>query len=493
MMIRTMFGKILILVIAVLIISFTLTGIIMNAGLNKMATEQKVQQLQVVSDKVINALETLLKSEFNRDPYLFISFIQTLANNADSLIWIVGDDGTIIFYSEIPSYLEDKLELSQEGWPKLPDRRQYQKQPTEYEVGNFFGLFKDTGVDWVTINQQFNIRNIPPYNMEASGVILIHSKVPSIYQLKTSIIIIFIVSGLVGCIIALLFVTLLTKRITKPINQMKLAARRVASGEFSERISTKGKDEIAELSESFNNMIAALENLEKMRRDFIGNVSHELRTPLTTIKGFIEGILDGVIPTEKQGSYLAIVLDETRRMQDLVNDLLSLAKMQAGEVSLNITDFDINELTRRCVISLQQMFIEKNLEFQADFETERMFVSADIDAIQRVIINLLHNAVKFTPQDGKIRVKTYTDRDKVFVAVEDNGKGIPKEDLPNIFERFYKTDKSRSADRSGVGLGLAIARNIIVSHNETIKVESEEGSGSVFTFSLRRTSVSEPY
>jgi signal transduction histidine kinase len=492
-MIRTMFGKILILVIAVLIISFTLTGIIMNAGLNKMATEQKVQQLQVVSDKVINALETLLKSEFNRDPYLFISFIQTLANNADSLIWIVGDDGTIIFYSEIPSYLEDKLELSQEGWPKLPDRRQYQKQPTEYEVGNFFGLFKDTGVDWVTINQQFNIRNIPPYNMEASGVILIHSKVPSIYQLKTSIIIIFIVSGLVGCIIALLFVTLLTKRITKPINQMKLAARRVASGEFSERISTKGKDEIAELSESFNNMIAALENLEKMRRDFIGNVSHELRTPLTTIKGFIEGILDGVIPTEKQGSYLAIVLDETRRMQDLVNDLLSLAKMQAGEVSLNITDFDINELTRRCVISLQQMFIEKNLEFQADFETERMFVSADIDAIQRVIINLLHNAVKFTPQDGKIRVKTYTDRDKVFVAVEDNGKGIPKEDLPNIFERFYKTDKSRSADRSGVGLGLAIARNIIVSHNETIKVESEEGSGSVFTFSLRRTSVSEPY
>lgn len=477
-MIRTMFGKILILVIAVLIISFTLTGIIMNAGLNKMATEQKVQQLQVVSDKVINALETLLKSEFNRDPYLFISFIQTLANNADSLIWIVGDDGTIIFYSEIPSYLEDKLELSQEGWPKLPDRRQYQKQPTEYEVGNFFGLFKDTGVDWVTINQQFNIRNIPPYNMEASGVILIHSKVPSIYQLKTSIIIIFIVSGLVGCIIALLFVTLLTKRITKPINQMKLAARRVASGEFSERISTKGKDEIAELSESFNNMIAALENLEKMRRDFIGNVSHELRTPLTTIKGFIEGILDGVIPTEKQGSYLAIVLDETRRMQDLVNDLLSLAKMQAGEVSLNITDFDINELTRRCVISLQQMFIEKNLEFQADFETERMFVSADIDAIQRVIINLLHNAVKFTPQDGKIRVKTYTDRDKVFVAVEDNGKGIPKEDLPNIFERFYKTDKSRSADRSGVGLGLAIARNIIVSHNETIKVESEEGSGS---------------
>ncbi|NLB79315.1 MAG: HAMP domain-containing histidine kinase, partial [Clostridiaceae bacterium] len=333
----------------------------------------------------------------------------------------------------------------------------------------------------------------PPYNMEAGGVILIHSKVPNIYQLKTSIIIIFIISGFVGCIIALLFVAILTKRITKPINQMKRAARRVASGEFTERVSVNGKDEIAELSESFNNMIVALESLESMRRDFIGNVSHELRTPITTIKGFVEGVLDGVIPVEKQENYLTIVLDETRRMQKLVNDLLDLAKMHAGEVSLNITDFDVNELIRRCVISLQQMFIEKNLEFQADFETERTFVNADSDAIQRVIINLLQNAVKFTPQDGEIRVKTYSDRDKVFISVEDNGKGIPKEELSNIFERFYKTDKSRSTDRSGLGLGLAIVRNIIVSHNEIIKVESEEGHGTVFTFSLRSASSSESY
>ena len=490
-MIRTIFGKVLVLVIAVLIISFTITGIILNAGLNNMVTSQKVEQLQLVSEKVIDALDTLLRSETNRDPFLFISFIQTLANNADSLIWISRDDGAIIFYSEIPSYLAGKLEISEEGWPKLPVSRQYEKQPGEYEIGDYFGLFEDTGVDWITTTQRFEIKNIPPYNMEAGGVILIHSKVPNIYQLKTSIIIIFIISGFVGCIIALLVVALLTKRITRPINQMKRAARRVASGEFTERVSVNGKDEIAELSESFNNMIVALESLESMRREFIGNVSHELRTPITTIKGFVEGVLDGVIPVEKQENYLTIVLDETRRMQKLVNDLLDLAKMHAGEVSLNITDFDVNELIRRCVISLQQMFIEKNLEFQADFETERTFVNADSDAIQRVIINLLQNAVKFTPQDGEIRVKTYNDRDKVFISVEDNGKGIPEEELSNIFERFYKTDKSRSTDRSGLGLGLAIVRNIIVSHNEIIKVESEEGHGSVFTFSLRSASGSE--
>jgi signal transduction histidine kinase len=291
---------------------------------------------------------------------------------------------------------------------------------------------------------------------------------------------------MIGGIIALIFVALLTKHITKPMNQMKAVAKKVASGEFTGRINVKGKDELSELSKSFNEMITELENLEKMRRDFIGNVSHELRTPLTSIKGFVDGIIDGVIPPEKHEYYLRIVRDETSRMQDLVNDLLSLAKLQGGEVALEYSIFDINELIRRSVISLQQMFLEKNLEFNALFETERMFVRADLDSIQRVIINLLHNAIKFTPENGVIAAKTYYEKNKVVISIEDSGRGIPKEDLPGIFERFYKTDKSRSEDRTGVGLGLAIVRNIINKHDETIKVESQEGHGTRFIFTLSK-------
>lgn len=485
-MVRTMFGKILILVIALLIISFTLTGIIMNAVLNKMVTDQLANQLETVSEKVITALDTVIKNEAIKDPYLFINYIQTLAVNADSLIWIVSEDGTIIYYSEIPENIQYNLTESQEGLFKLPDERQYIKQPSEYEVGDYFGLFKGTGIDWVTYNKPFVIRNIPPYSLEARGMILIHSRIPSIYQLKHSIFLVFVAAGMIGGIIALIFVALLTKHITKPMNQMKAVAKKVASGEFTGRINVKGKDELSELSKSFNEMITELENLEKMRRDFIGNVSHELRTPLTSIKGFVDGIIDGVIPPEKHEYYLRIVRDETSRMQDLVNDLLSLAKLQGGEVALEYSIFDINELIRRSVISLQQMFLEKNLEFNALFETERMFVRADLDSIQRVIINLLHNAIKFTPENGVIAAKTYYEKNKVVISIEDSGRGIPKEDLPGIFERFYKTDKSRSEDRTGVGLGLAIVRNIINKHDETIKVESQEGHGTRFIFTLSK-------
>jgi len=269
----------------------------------------------------------------------------------------------------------------------------------------------------------------------------------------------------------------------RPLAEMRQAAARIASGDFSKRITIHGEDEISELSRSFNSMVDALENLENTRRDFLSNISHELRTPLTTIKGFIDGILDGVIPAEKQNAYLSIVRDEVRRMEKLVNDIMDLARFQTGETKLNITVFDINEKIRRCVVSLQQLIVGKNLNVMADFETEKLYVRADPDAIQRVILNLLHNAVKFTPEGGRITVRTYV-KNKVYVEVEDNGPGIPREELPHIFDRFYKTDKSRGLDKTGVGLGLAIVKNIMLSHNEDVRVESEEGKGSKFTFTL---------
>ena len=223
-----------------------------------------------------------------------------------------------------------------------------------------------------------------------------------------------------------------------------------------------------------------------MRRDFVANVSHELKTPMTNISGYIAGILDETIPPEKHKHYLSIVMEETYRLNRLVNDLLDLAKMESGEMRLNYQVFDINELIRRCVIKLENMLVKKDLEVEADFAQEETPVNADKDAIERVFINLLHNAVKFTPEGGKITIRTVLKKDRVIVSITDTGVGIEKEELSVIWDRFHKADKSRGKDKTGTGLGLAIVKNIINEHNQEVHVESELGKGSTFSFTLSR-------
>lgn len=483
---KSLFGKILAILVAVLIVCFSVTGVLLGIGLNRLSADQKAEQLQMVGDKTEQALEYFLKEQsVFIDSRLFTNYLESIAENSGSVIWVARTDGCIIFSSSTPSSVVNNLERNDEGWYCLPDEWEYQplRPGSSYESGDFYGLFRDMGEEWVTVSRNFSISGIPPHGITAEGVILVHSKLPTMKNTKYAIPRIFLISGGIGSLVAFLLVFILTRRMVKPLTEMRQAARKIASGDFSRRIAIRGDDEIAELSRSFNYMVDALENLENMRRDFLSNISHELRTPMTTIKGFVDGILDGVIPPENQSTYLSIVRDEVRRMEKLVNDILDLARLQAGDNKLNITSFDINESVRRCVISLQQTFISKNLEFTADFETERLYVKADADAIQRVLLNLIHNAVKFTPEGGKIIVRTYV-KNEVYVEVEDNGPGIPKEELPHVFERFYKADKSRSLDKTGVGLGLAIAKNIILSHHGTIHVESGEGRGAKFIFTL---------
>lgn len=207
---------------------------------------------------------------------------------------------------------------------------------------------------------------------------------------------------------------------------------------------------------------------------------------MTSISGFIEGILDGTIPPEKQKYYLEVVKDEVMRLNRLVNELLDLARMEAGEIHIVTSDFNINELIRRSIIKLENLIVEKNLEIVANFEEEDVFVNADIDAIERVVLNLIHNAVKFTPEAGIICLSTLVQKDRILITVADNGVGMEKEELDIIWDRFYKSDKSRGKDKLGTGLGLAIVKNLVNEHGQDIWVESEVGKGTTFYFTLKR-------
>lgn len=295
---------------------------------------------------------------------------------------------------------------------------------------------------------------------------------------------VFLVSSAFSILVAFIMVYMQSKRISKPIGAINRAARNIASGKFDQRVAVTSNDEIGQLASSFNFMADSIEALEDTRSEFISDVSHELRTPMTSISGFVEGIMDGTIPPEKHQEYLKIVHDEAKRLTKMVNDMLEMSKMSSSEYKLDITEFDLNELTRICIIGLGSRIDEKNLDINVDFEKDSMKVLADKDAINRVIINLLDNAIKFSYPNTTIGIKTWIEGGRARFCVGNFGDGISGADFSNIFNRFYKTDKSRVNEKSGAGLGLSFVKNIITLHKQNVWVESvdtKEGSSAKYT------------
>ena len=289
--------------------------------------------------------------------------------------------------------------------------------------------------------------------------------------------------ALIATAVSSIAIYFVTNSMTRPLREMAAAARSFSTGDFTVRVPAEGEDEIAQLARSFNHMADSMADLESVRRSFIANVSHELKTPMMTIGGFIDGILDGTVPEEKRKQYLLIVSEEVKRLSRLVKSMLSIARIEAGDMKLNPSDFDINELVCRTVFSFEQKIEEKQLEIMG-LESDEVFVNADNDLIHQVVYNLIDNAVKFVNKGGCISF-SYAQKDgKVFVSVKNTGVGIAQQELPRLFDRFYKTDKSRSLDKSGVGLGLYIVQTIVNQHKGDLLVKSVEGEYTEFTFSI---------
>ena len=264
------------------------------------------------------------------------------------------------------------------------------------------------------------------------------------------------------------------------------AVKKFAKGDFSTRVQTHGKDEVAELATAFNNMAESLDSLEKMRNSFLANISHDLRTPMTTIAGFIDGINSGAIPPEKHEHYLGVISAEVHRLSRLVSQLLDVSRLESGERKFNYVDFDVVEVSRLILISFEQKIDDKHLDVCFESEEDELIVNADKDAIYQVIYNLCHNAIKFSNDGARFAIKIIRGANKkIHVSVFNEGHGIPAEDSKLIFDRFYKTDKSRSLDKSGVGLGLYICKTIIDAHGESIWVESVNDISTEFTFTLK--------
>ena len=294
----------------------------------------------------------------------------------------------------------------------------------------------------------------------------------------------FFMTAFVVLMIAFMASSITAMRQVQPIREMVQATRQYAEGDFDVRMKDYGRnDEMGELAASFNNMAETLQRTERQRREFIANISHELKTPMTTIAGYTDGILDGTIPPENERQYLQIISDESRRLSRLVRRMLDVSQLQVMDPLKNGSHFDICESMRRVLISMEKKITDRHLDVDADIPEEPILVRGDNDMITQVIYNLLENATKFAREGTTLYLGVTTIDGKARVTVRNLGDTIPAEELPLLFERFHKSDKSRSEDKDGVGLGLYIVKTILEQHKEKISVTSENGV-TTFAFSL---------
>ncbi|MBQ7088327.1 MAG: HAMP domain-containing histidine kinase [Clostridia bacterium] len=360
----------------------------------------------------------------------------------------------------------------------------------EVVLRDFVSQVEDEYYTIGTLDNLFDLRHYiaaVPVELEGGavvGYVVACTPANALTQIVRSNLSIYLYSVLGALVLSLAVVWFISDRFVRPLREMASAARSFAEGDFSPRVKVKGKDEVAQLGEALNGMATSLSSVEMMRRSFIANVSHELKTPMTTIAGFIDGMLDGTIPQEKQPQYMKIVSDEVKRLSRLVRSMLDLSRIDSGEIKMNTVKMDLTEVMCNVLVASEQRIEKKQLSVTGMEECESVEVHGDYDLLNQVLYNLVDNAIKFTDEGGNIHVRLYREDERVYVSIRNTGEGIPSDEMPQIFERFYKSDRSRSMDKNGVGLGLYIVHTVIRLHGGEIAVRSVQGEYTEFCFWL---------
>ncbi len=409
-------------------------------------------------------------------PELLESFIYGFSHSTGNDIIIIDNKGKVLMVSNVGDfYTPNTHSIDMEFCKEVLKGRD------NIERGTLGGVYK---------SEMFTLQ-IPvmsPMPRQVVGAIFISTPAPTMIKMQLYLYRTLGIAIICVLLLSLIISYALSKKISKPIKDMGRAVKKFAKGDFSSRVEHDEKGynitEIEELANSFNDMAFSLEKAEDIRNNFISDVSHELRTPMTTIGGFVDGILDGTIPSEKQNDYLVIVKDEVTRLSSLVNSFLDVTRSESGSQPLELSNFDINETIRRMMINFENKISEKEIFVDIDFDEEQCFVRADLSEIKRVLTNLIENAIKFTNIQGIIKISVKSKQQEAEISVYNTGCGIAENDRKLIFERFYKVDKSRSLNREGTGIGLYIVKEIINRHGKNIEVKSCENEYAEFIFTL---------
>ncbi|MGQ9874072.1 MAG: sensor histidine kinase [Chloroflexus sp.] len=340
---------------------------------------------------------------------------------------------------------------------------------------------------WQMIGAQMLVVVVGVVTLNLTANILIEQSIApdQVAAVRTAVMQALTIAAVAATIAGLTTSILLVQVILRSLRSIARSSRRIAAGRYDERVTVPASDELRAVAESFNQMAEALEQIEQRRITMIGNVAHELRTPLAGIEGYLEGLIDGVLPNT--ANTFLDMKQEVRRLRRLVDDLQTLSRVEAGQIALHFTTFDINDVIRRVVTQIQPQVLDSCLQVQFAPDRQPILVQADPDRVAQILLNLLGNAVRYTPEGGCITVRSELNNDNVQVIVEDTGIGISAEHLPFIFERFYRADPSRARTSGGSGIGLTITRHLAWAMGGDISAASAGiGKGSTFTLTLPR-------
>ena len=475
---QTIFKKYLYISMLVILIGFTLLGIMIVFFVTQNWEAERWESVKnnatTISLSVTDSAEPYREGvSFQlKEPKILEGTMRTLSNGLNSDIIISDTSGKILMCSENAVGIDSHTEIDG-GFVERAINGDFS------EISDFGGIYEN----------KYYIVGVPVHIMQndklvSIGAVFVTSSASYYSEYVVTLVKIFCSAGIVTFALVFCFVGIFSYQITKPLQQMAKAAKAFGKGDFSIRVHVKSQDEIGELARAFNSMADSLAASEGMRRAFVANVSHELKTPMTTIAGFIDGILDGTIPPEREKYYLNIVTVEVKRLSRLVTSMLALSRIDSGELKMVTQSFDISSTVLNTFLTFEHKIDERKINIIGLEGNQPIFIEGDPDMIHQVVYNLVENATKFTNIGGDIKVSVDDKGSDVWVSITNTGPGIPPEQIGFIFDRFYKTDKSRSHDKNGLGLGLYIVKTIIRLHGGEITAESVVDEYTCFKFRL---------
>ena len=471
---RSTFSRIFFPTVLLLIAALFLVGTSFQILVRNFLNRQALDNLEN-DGKAISSLASAYYTEASitgKDFFINLS-VAARVSNADAVIF--DRTGKLLLCSDSPLGCEHR------GWVIGQDYvNQVFSAGVSKNTGVFTGLYND-------VRYVVSVPVLDAYTGMGVGIVMVSAPMTETLTILEKLSDIYVFASFLAVVITVILMSVLARKNTKPLREMAKTASAFGHGDLDARvqITSAYSQETEELALAFNNMASSLQKSEYRRQEFIANVSHELKTPMTTIGGYVDGILAGTIPQEKHRHYMQIVSDETKRLSRLVRSMLDISRLQdqGGIPDEQKLRFDLEETIGQVLITFEQKILSKDVNVDVDMPEHPVYTLANPDYITQVIYNLLDNAVKFCPQGGSLGITVKEGNSKAYITVFNDGDTIPAQELPLVFDRFHKIDKSRAKNRDGWGLGLYIVKTIVCSHGENISVSSKNGR-TEFTFTL---------